>query len=411
MMGSYEGQILGIAVDVGTTTVVLQLVDLETGAILATSACKNPQDLYGEDVISRIGYADQHHDGLNRLQQTVVEAVNRLLFDMEKNTGNGLRSHVYEAVVVGNPTMRDLFFGLDVHSLGVSPFEPQGTSPIHVKAKDIGLRIGPGAMAYGAPLVGGQVGADCLADILACNLHHMDKPAMIVDIGTNGEVAVGNKERILAASNAAGGAFEGATVSCGSGATEGAVTKIRIQGNAVRLETIGGARPLGVCGSGLIDLLAEMQREGIIDSKGRLAEPYRKMNIYPLPLEGSVLRISQKDINELRLARAGLVINQKTLLRRYGLTADGLETIYLVGGFGHYVTIDNATTIGILPETRGHFAQIGNGALEGARQMLISRERRQEAEGLAGRIEHIRLFDEPNLLDMYVDELFLKPWS
>jgi uncharacterized 2Fe-2S/4Fe-4S cluster protein (DUF4445 family) len=254
------------------------------------------------------------------------------------------------------------------------------------------------------------VGADCLADILACDLHHRENPAMVVDIGTNGEVALGNRGRLLAASNAAGGAFEGATVSCGVGAIEGAIKVVRIQEGRVEVETITGTSPVGICGSGLIDLLAEMKKDGIINDNGRFTEPYRKANAFPV-VEGGAIRITQKDINELRLAKAGLVINQKTLMRHLGLTWDRLEAIYLVGGFGNYVNIDNAIAIGIVPDTRGTFVQIGNGALEGARQMLISAERRTEAEEWARRIEHIRLFDEPGLLDMYVDELGLKPWS
>jgi len=409
-LGKYEGELLGLAVDVGTTTLVAQILDLESGDVVATLACKNPQAAYGDDVISRIGYADQHPDGLRRLQRIVVEAVNALLRDFEEREDRHQRRHVYEATVVGNPTMRNLFFGSSVHSLGTSPYEPEDTSPVNEKAWDLGLEINPQANVYGAPLVGGHVGADCLAVVLACDLHKRERPCMAVDIGTNGEVAVGNKDRILAASNAAGGAFEGATVSCGIGAIEGAIRNVCINDGQVRYETIGGVPPVGVCGSGLIDLLAEMLREGIIDHRGRFAESYREANEFIVALDGRRVGVTQKDINELRLARGGSALNQQALTRKYGVYLEGLDRVYLAGGFANYVNLDSAVAIGILPDGKDKLTKVGNGALTGARQMLLSLERRADAEGLARRIEHVRLSEEEDFLNRYVDQLYLKRW-
>lgn len=317
-LGRYEGELLGLAIDVGTTTLVAQILDVESGEVMATLACKNPQAAYGDDVISRIGYADQHQNGLFHLQRTVVKALNSMLRDFERRRGRKLREHIYEAVVVGNPTMRNLFFGLSVHSLGTSPYEPEDTSPVNERAGRIGLQIHPEANVYGAPLVAGQVGADCLGVILACDLYRGEKPSMAVDIGTNGEVAVGNRKRILAASNAAGGAFEGATVTHGIGAIEGAIKNVWIRDGRVRYETIGGKLPVGICGSGLIDLLAEMLREGIIGENGRFAEPHRSRNEFIITRKGGKISISQRDINELRLAKAGSALNQKTLTEVWG---------------------------------------------------------------------------------------------
>ena len=408
--GKYEGELLGLAIDVGTTTLVVQLLDLETGEAIATSACKNPQITYGEDVISRIGFTDQHNDGVTRLQKVILDAVNSLLQNFKVCLGREINGHIYEAVVVGNPTMRNLFFGQSVHSLGISPFEPESTSLIYEKASEIGLQINPEAYVYGAPLVAGQVGADCLSVILVCDLHKKKKPCMAVDIGTNGEVAVGNKERIVAASNAAGGAFEGATVSCGVGAIEGAIKNMWIKDGDVSFETIGNKPPIGICGSGLIDLLAEMLREGIINEMGRFSEVYQDSMEFVVSEKETRIILSQKDINELRLARAGFIINQKTLMREYGIDVGELDTIYLVGGFGNFVNTNNAVAIGILPKVKGCLVKIGNGALAGARQMLLSRARREDTESLARRIEHVRLFEEENLLDLYVNELSLKSW-
>jgi uncharacterized 2Fe-2S/4Fe-4S cluster protein (DUF4445 family) len=233
---------------------------------------------------------------------------------------------------------------------------------------------------------------------------------MAVDIGTNGEVAIGNENRILAASNAAGGAFEGATVSCGTGAIQGAIKNVQIADGRVRYETIGGRAPVGICGSGLIDLLAGMLREGIIDSSGRFSAAHQGSNEFSVAVDGRQIGISQKDINELRLAKAGSALNQQTLMAKYGVDLGGLDRIYLAGGFGNYVDLDSAVAIGILPDGRAKLAKIGNGALTGARQMLLCRQRRADAERIASRIEHIKLSDEADFLDRYIEQLYLKSW-
>jgi len=398
-MARYEGELLGLAVDAGTTTLVAQVIDVESGDVIGTLACRNPQAAYGDDVISRIGYADQHEDGLARLQQTVVAAVNALLRDFERTKGRKLRQHIYEAVVVGNPTMRNLFFGLSVHSLGTSPYDAEDKSPVNKMAREIGLQINPEANVYSPPHVAGQVGADTLGVALACDLYKKLKPCMAVDIGTNGEVLVGNRDRILAASNAAGGAFEGNTVTYGTGAIDGAISNIWIRDSTARYETIGNKPPVGICGSGLIDLLAETLREGIIAENGRLAEPYRDANEFVVLDDGEKISISQKDINELRLAKAGSALNQQTLMRQYGVDLEGLDKVYLAGGFGNYVNLDSAMAVGVLPNRKEKLVKIGNGALTGARQMLLSRQ-----------IEHVKLSEEENFLDRYVEELNLRHW-
>ena len=409
-LARYEGELLGLAIDAGTTTLVAQIMDMETGEAIATLACRNPQAAYGDDVISRIAYADQHQDGLVRLQRVVVEAINSMLHDFEESRGRKLREHIYEAVVVGNPTMRNLFFGLSVHSLGTSPYEPEDKSPVSKMARELGLQITAEANIYGPPLVAGQVGADALGVILASDLYKALRPCMAVDIGTNGEVIVGNRDRILAASNAAGGAFEGNTVTCGTGAIDGAISNIWIGGGKVGYETIGHKPPVGICGSGLIDLLAEMLREGIIGENGRLSDPYRATNEFIVTEDGEKITFSQKDINELRLAKAGSGLNQQTLMRKYGVDLEDLDRIYLAGAFGNYVNLDSAIAIGVLPNRKEKLVTIGNGALTGARQMLLSRERRWDAERIAPKIEHVKLSEEEDFLERYVEELNLRYW-
>jgi len=409
-LGRYQGELLGLAVDVGTTTLVVQILNVESGEAVVTLACKNPQAVYGDDVISRIGYTDQHQNGLARLQGVIVEAINDMLVDYERSENRELTDHIYEAVVVGNPSMRNIFFGRSVHSLGTSPFEPEDRSPINERADSLGLRINTDANVYGAPLVAGQVGADTVAAVLACDLHRMPNPTMVVDIGTNGEVAVGNSDRILAASNAAGGAFEGATVSCGTAGIRGAISNLQIRDGQVSYETIGGTEPVGICGSGLIDLLAEMLRQKIIGNNGRFLRAYQQSNEFVVTEDWGRITISQKDINELRLAKGGSALNQQVLMREFGVGLEGLDRVFLAGGFANYVNLDSAVAIGILPAANRKLVKVGNGALTGARQMLLCRERREDAERIAPRIEHVKLSEQKDFLDQYMEALSFRPW-
>jgi len=385
-LGPYEGKILGLAVDVGTTTLALQVVDLETGENIGNPmASKNPQIAYGNDVISRIGYIGKDTDNLRELQVAVIGGVNESLHELEKQlavTPGSILNSIYDVVVVGNSTMRSIFFGQNVQGLGVIPFEPLSKEALTRRASGLGLATHPLGMAYGAPLIGGHAGADCLADIVATGLYQSNRIQMVIDIGTNGEVVIGNKDRIMTASCAAGGAYEGYQIRCGVGAIEGAITQLEIEGGQVRYKTLGNKDPLGICGSGVIDLLAELLRNGIINERARIAKDYQ--------ITQSVT-ISQDDINQLIVAKAGLRVDQDLLIQYYGTTLDDVSAIYLAGAFGNYMNIDNAMAIGLLPQTdRRKFIRFGNGALAGARDMLISREKRLDAERLIRSIEHTK---------------------
>jgi len=385
-LGPYQGKVLGLALDVGTTTLVMQVVDLETGKNVGKPiASKNPQIAYGNDVISRIGYTRDHSHGLRELQEGVIDGVNKSLKELEKQmeveegevTGN-----IYDVVAVGNSTMRSIFFGQNVHDLGVIPFEPTSKKPLTRKAAGLGLEVHPEAVTYGAPLIGGHAGADCMADIIATRLYQSKETEMIIDIGTNGEVVIGNRDRIMTASCAAGGAYEGYQIKCGVGAIQGAITEVRIEDGKVRYKTLGDKPPLGVCGSGVIDLLAELLRNGIMNERARVNGDYH--------LTDSVV-ISQDDINQLITAKAGLRADQDLLIKYYGSNLDEVARIYLAGAFGNYMNIDSALAIGLLPRTdRSKYIRFGNGALAGARDMLLSQQRRRDAEKLTTLIEHTK---------------------
>jgi uncharacterized 2Fe-2S/4Fe-4S cluster protein (DUF4445 family) len=275
--------------------------------------------------------------------------------------------------------------GRELASLGVIPFEPPSKAPEYVPAKSLGLEAAPSARAYFAPLIGGHAGADCLADIIASGMHERDGTSLIIDIGTNGEVAVGNRERIMTASCAAGGAYEGATIKCGIGAIDGAVSRVKLPDDStsgrVEYETIGGSAPVGICGSGLIDLLAELLRTGTMTRKARLEGEF-------FVCDG--VSITQPDVYELITAKAGLRLDQELLMRYYGAKLDDIETIYLAGAFGSFIDTESACAIGLLPPAPEKVVKLGNAALAGAKAMLLSRAVRATAEELAGSIEHTK---------------------
>jgi len=384
-LGPYDGRILGLAIDVGTTTLVVQVVDLEDGQNVGTAmASKNPQIAYGNEVISRIGYTIDHQGGLKELQGAVIEGINQSLAELAKRLGSekALRDHIYEVVAVGNSTMRDLFFGKNVHGLGFIPFEARDKSALTGKAAELGIEAHPKAVVYAPPLIGGHAGSDCLADIIAAGLHESSEIGMIIDIGTNGEVAIGNRDKILTASCAAGGAYEGYQIRCGVGAIEGAITRFEIKNNQACFETLGGKHPVGVCGSGVIDMLAELLRHGIMNQSARIQSDY---------CFADGLCMNQDDINQLIIAKAGLRTDQDLLIRYYGLTKEDVKKVYLAGAFGNFMDIDNAMTVGLLPRmTKDRFIRFGNGALAGARVILCSKQKRIEAENLKRILTHLK---------------------
>jgi len=351
-LGAYQGKMLGLAIDVGTTTIVMQVVDLATGENLGKPiASENPQIAYGNDVISRGGYIMTHDGGLKELQAAVFDGVNRSLNEFEKQSNvekGSITKYIYDVVAVGNSTMRSIICGQDPSTLAVLPFEPIDTRPVTLETSEVGLEVNPKGKMYGPPQIGGHAGADCLADIIATRLYQSAETQMVIDIGTNGEVVVGNKDRILTASCAAGGAYEGYQTRCGVGAVEGAITKIRIDDGQAVYETLGNKNPVGICGSGMIDLLAELLRNGIMNEKARIKEDYHlTQNI----------TISQEDINQLIIAKAGLRIDQDLLIEYYGTNLDGVAKVYLAGAFGNYMNVNNAMRIGLLPQEKRRDAE------------------------------------------------------
>ncbi len=401
VMGEYEGELLGLALDVGTTTLVAYGVDLETGRILGVSSMKNPQEVYGGDVISRITHA--RSAGQGELERMVRGAANEMVRKL------GVRpEHVYEMVVVGNSTMRDLFLGQPVGSLGVFPFRPFSLEAQNRRGAELGLNMNPEGNVYALPLIGGFVGADTVAGLLATDLHRKKEMCMLMDIGTNTEIVLGNEERMIATSCASGPAFEGSGIKCGVGAVSGAVSRVEMDGSGrVSFETIDDMPPVGLCGSALIDVLAEMLERGFMDETGKFTGGRKEVTIAKGERE---IKIDEEDVDKLKLAKAAIRAGVKVLLERYGIEEEEVERVYLAGAFGTYIRVEKAFRIGLLPRVPPERVEkVGNAALEGARQALVSRRRREEGEELARRVEYLNLESESDLMYRLVGELHFLP--
>ena len=408
----YRGRICGLAVDLGTTTVAFNLADLETGQVLYTGSFENPQRFGGSDVMHRISY-DGEHGG--ELRKAIVSSLNFEIRDMCLRV-KVRRRLIYEVVVVGNSTMRDLFFGVDVQTIGEKPYksviemEVEGgqreSTALHATAQDLGLQVFPGARVYGGPLVGCHVGADVAADMLAVGMDREEDVVMLVDVGTNTEVVVGNRHRLMAASCPAGPAFEGGHVTYGMPGYDGAVEAVWMDGEEPRCRTIGGGEPQGICGSGLIDLLAELRRTGLMTELGVYGNGAADFDFAP----GQGMSLSRADVSALAQAKAANYCGQLIVLRRYGAPLEGIKTLYLAGGFANYVNAANAAAIGFIADfPPDKIVKAGNASLEGATAMLLSGRMRRKAEELAARVEHVELETTEDFFDLFVEGCMFKP--
>jgi uncharacterized 2Fe-2S/4Fe-4S cluster protein (DUF4445 family) len=408
------GPILGIAVDLGTTTVVLRLVDLESGELIADTSFENPQRFGGCEVMSRIAYDTEHPGKL--LMRTLAGYMTRAIQEFPIDPKN-----VYEMVVVGNSTMRDLFFRQSVYSIGQSPYRSiteiemtEGkratTSLIQTGLRSL-LPIHPKARVYGGPVISGHVGADAAACMLAADLAHEERFVAIMDIGTNTELIVGNRHRILAASCPAGPAFEGGAIVCGMPALDGAIETVGIQEDGTfRLGVIGDLPPEGICGSGLVDTLSELLRTGRMNDMGRFEDETHRMTLSLGEAHDEDIYLLESDINELAQAKGANVAGLRVVFSTYGIDFDDIEVFYLAGGFGRHLNIEASKRIGLIPNlVSSRIVQAGNTAIEGATIALLSKSKRQELEELVKRVQHCRLETHPSFFDFFVEGCQFKP--
>jgi len=410
------GPIHGIAMDLGTTTVVLRLIDLETGEQIADTSFENPQRFGGSEVMSRIAY-DTSNPGrllMRTLAGYLTHAIEK--FPVDPTT-------IYEMVVVGNSTMRDLFFRQNVYSIGQTPYrsiteiEMAEGKRASSSLVDTGLRcllpIHPRARVYGAPIISGHVGADAAAAMLAVNLAHEQRLVAIMDIGTNTELILGNKDRILAASCPAGPAFEGGAIACGMPALDGAIEEVAIEGDgSFRLGVIGDVEPEGICGSGLVDTLSELLRTGRMNDKGRFEDDVSRVTLYHAPphVQSGDVFLLESDVNELAQAKGANVAGLHVVFSSYGIEFDDVDVFYLAGGFGRNLHVEASKRIGLVPSLSANkIVQAGNIAIEGATIALLSKSKRRELEGLVKKAEHCRLETHPSFFDFFVEGCQFKP--
>ncbi len=403
-----NGPLHGLAIDVGTTTVVVRLLDLESGSVRATQAFENPQCFAGSDIMARIAYTA--HDADARLRRTLIAYVNQAILALpcEPTT-------LYDVVVVGNPTMRDLFFGLDVSSLGQSPYRSltehelvanrRTTTSLSTPARQLGLATHPAARAYALPLVGGHVGADAAAGLLAIDAAAEDRLIALMDIGTNTEIVVGHRRRMLAASCPAGPAFEGGTLNCGMPAFPGAIESVRldVSGHA-HYRVIGDGPPRGICGSGLVDMLGELLRIGRMNVLGRIGA-----DRFVLDAAAGVF-LSEADIARLAQAKAAQAAGWRLIMKAYGADFADIDCLYLAGGFASHLDLESAQRIGLIPPVPlDRIRQVGNSAIEGATLALRSLKLRPALDSFVRTIEHVELETDVDFFDAFVEGCQFKP--
>jgi uncharacterized 2Fe-2S/4Fe-4S cluster protein (DUF4445 family) len=400
------GPLHGLAIDLGTTTIVIRLLNLETGEIIADSSFENPQRFGGSDVMARIQYDTV--DRTKTLQRTLVGYLSRAVAEFPVDPRS-----IYEVVIAGNSTMRDLFFRLSVYSIGQSPYQSlteiemaegkRTTTSLAEPARRLGLPIHAKARVYGLPIISGHVGADAAACMLAVDIANEERLVAVMDIGTNTELIVGNKHKVLAASCPAGPAFEGGQITFGMPGLPGAIEKVAITDDgAVHTTVIGDVPPEGLCGSGLVDLMSELVRTERMNVLGRFEGGAQDFVV--VPNGDRPITFSESDVNALAQAKGANVAGLQIAFAEYGIRYEDLDVFYLAGGFGRHLNIESSKRIGLIPNIdAAKIVQVGNASVEGACIALLSRAKRAELEQLAHRVTHCRLETHPGFFDFFVN--------
>ncbi len=415
----------GIAVDIGTTTVVANLVELTTGETKGVASGGNTQNIFGADVISRIQYASKGAKELAQISGRVMQVLNRLIEGFVKELKVNAED-IYQGVIVCNTTMHHLFLGLDPKYLAPSPFTPVARDLVSVKARDIGLGLHPEALIHLLPNVAGYVGADTVGVILSTGIYHADKPILAVDIGTNGEIALALAGKIYTCSTAAGPAFEGAQIEKGMRAQSGAIERVTIEQEGVRCQVIGGTKAKGICGSGLIDAVSEMARQGILEPSGRFAPPSNREHLSGFlqgrmagsggtarfiiataeETGGDEVYLTQKDVREVQLAKAAIRAGIQLLLNDAGLSPGDLEEVLLAGAFGTYIDRNAALGLGLLPKVEVEkIKAVGNAAIAGAKMSLLNKELRELSKKIAKKTDHLELSSRSDFQEAFLQFL------
>ncbi|HOP08773.1 MAG TPA: ASKHA domain-containing protein [Candidatus Methanofastidiosa archaeon] len=413
------GKIYGAAMDIGSTTVVIYLMDLQTGEVVDIESMLNPQVRYGEDVISRITYSIQY--GIKDVHDIILEGVNSMLRTLCQRNDIDSNS-VVEMTVVGNTAMHHIFLNIQPKSISLSPFTPTVKKSLDLKARDIGLMINPSANIHVLPVIAGFVGADTVGVLMATDMYHSDQVALAIDVGTNGELVLGNRDKMVSCSCAAGPALEGGEIKFGMRASPGAIEDVVINKYTLEPEykTIKNKKPVGICGSGIIDVVAEMLKIGIINSSGRMVDlgsdrirkdPSTGLLEYVLEWKENAgidkdIVITAADVREVQLAKGAIYSGALILVERLGIGFEDLDKIYLAGAFGNYIDIENAVRMGLLPDIPlEKIKSVGNAAGEGAKLSLLSNLKRSEENKLSKVVSYIELASHDDFQNIFVNSL------
>jgi len=419
----------GLAIDVGSTTVAGYLCSLKTGKLIGTESFMNPQITFGDDVITRITYVIDNPDGMKKMREAIIDGLNHLIRTVTGDHGLS-PADILEITIVGNTVMHHLFLGIDPRALAFSPFTPAVHRSLDIKARDLGLAAHPAANVHILPIIAGFVGADNVGVLIAEEPYRRDEMTLIIDVGTNGEMILGNREKLLSASCATGPALEGAHIRFGMRASPGAIERIRIDPETleVSFKIIGEERwrpefritgALGICGSGIIDGVAELYRTGIIDRSGRfrsdLATPRLCLTdgkpefVIAWPDETSLagaITISQQDVRSVQLAKGALYAGAKLMMKKLGI--EKLERVVLAGAFGSYIDKTEAMILGMFPDCDlDHVSSVGNAAGDGARIALLNRDKRIEAEEMARWVEYLELTLAKEFQEEFTSAMFI----
>lgn len=407
---------LGLAVDIGTTKVAAYIVDLASGRTLAARGAMNPQIAYGEDIIARLVYAGKGDEESARMAGLLVDGLNQLIAEACAEAG-ACPSDIVDAVLVGNTAIHHLLLRLPVQQLAAAPYVPAVRAAVDVKAREIGLALAPGAYIHLLPNIAGYVGADHMAILLATGIADATETTLAIDIGTNTEMCLAHNGRLTSLSCASGPAFEGAHVKFGMRAAPGAIERVIIADGRVEYKTIGDEPPVGLCGSGILDAMAQLRLAGLLDGRGRLAGPsVREVDgeaEFVLAGEaesgnGRAIAVTQHDVRELQLAKGAIRTGIEALLQDAGIGPADLQRVILAGAFGTYIDIGAAITIGLLPAVpEERVSQVGNAAGAGARLALISRTHRRKAQELARRVSYLELARTPKFMRNFAEAMYL----
>ena len=396
-----------IAFDLGTTTVVATLLDLETGTPAAVRSMLNRQQPYGADVISRVSATMLDENALGALEARAHETLSQLAGEVCEEAGVSPHD-VYEIVVVGNVTMTQLALGIDPEPLSMAPFIVASHDLPPALASDFGVGVHPRAPAVVFPSLGAYVGGDIVAGMLASGLTRDKRVRLFIDVGTNSEIALGSNERVLATAAPAGPAFEAAQIRCGMRAAEGAIEGVKIRDGELELQVIGDVEPVGICGSGLVDCVAEMVQAGLLDNSGRFTDDPRmtKIGEERVFMLADDVYLSQRDVRELQFAKASIATGWNILLREMDLTPEDISQVLLAGSFGAYLSPASAVRIGLVPALAlPRIVSAGNVASEGAKMAALSHRERAEARSIVHEVEYVELSGRDDFNDLFIDQL------